>query len=177
MEKEPQMNKQDTLISRSGSSNNPEAMIFLDNLFKELESDAYLACVMKGAEDDSDIGGLKAIRILAQQDEKVVTVILSQEVNKRKLLKTLSDENKRIRLDLQGDPTELHKLALAVLKNLSQQTVAAMSISQNPQTGRDVVQVHFPKAFMNLDPGCPSSYKEYFGLSVALYFLKKVPFK
>ena len=73
----------------------------------------------------------------------------------------------------------LESEALNVLRAQQLQTVAGLSISTSQQTGADIVEIFYPKPLMGL-PILGFAVNEEYGrtwaMTLAVYFLKKVPF-
>lgn len=179
-EQEPFADNLDALISEVESSEDPQGR-FMAGLLRELQSDAYKIVVIKGANDPSEIGRSKVLRIVAEQDGVIHNFVVFDgtlgKKSKRQISKDIRDATKKFAVDIDGDPINLENLAINTLRHVSLQTIAAMSISENIKTREDVLQIHFPTVFMNLNPDISPSQRDYFGLAMAAYFLKKVPIK
>lgn len=164
-------------ISEFESSENPQAR-FMAELLREIRSDSYKIVLIKGADEFSECGRMKALRIVAEQDGVIKNFALYDgslgKESKRQMSKAIREETKKIDGDIDGDPINLENLAIKTLRHVSLQTIAAISINENIKTREDVVQIRFPTVFMNLNPNIPPSQRDYFGLAVAAYFLKRV---
>ena len=73
----------------------------------------------------------------------------------------------------------LESEALNVLRAQQLQTVAGLSISTSQQTGADIVEIFYPKPLMGLPIlgfGVNEEYGRTWAMTLAVYFLKRVPF-
>jgi len=143
-------------------------------------SDAYRLAILSGTSDPSELMVFQAIRIVGKRNNRLESLTLSMSPNKntrRGQLDTMLEATRKIPLNSSGVTafSAFQGAALDTLKNANLQTIAAMQVSRSVTSRKEIVQVNYPRVFMNLMP-VPEPLRQNLGLNIATYFLKTVPF-
>jgi len=178
-EQEPKGFDVEEVISRLEASANPTHNHIAESL-KELRTPgAY-----KFFNNSKEPGLIQAARIIRNQKANELLSIVSdfsvKDLTKKEfkqLVNTISKETKEIPSVGIWLTDEQESLALKILEEVPLKTVAAMIILKGGMTGDRIVEVFYPRVFMNLDHSVPPSQKNTLGFAVAAYFLKTVPIK
>lgn len=143
------------------------------------DSDDYRAWVFKGASNLAELGEVKALRLVGKQVGFFSALLYFEGFGdgraQRAINSTIRKETKALRVHPMI--AKFERLGIDVLRRRELQTLGALVIEKNIATQKDIIEIIFPKVFMNLDPNLPPSQREYFGAAVATHFLKKIPFK
>jgi len=165
------------VISRLEASANPTHNHIAESLEELRTRGAYNIC-----RTSDEPGPVQAARIIIKQPDSTLVSVVSdfsgEDLERKKykqLVNTIRKENKELPSISIWLANEEESLALNILEEAQLKTVAAMIILKGRMTGYQIVQVCYPRVFMNLDPSIPPSRKEELGLAVAVHFLKKVP--
>jgi len=163
-------------ISNLEASPNPTHIQIVESLKELITSGAYNIC-----RTSDEPGPVQVARIIIKQPDSTLVSVVSdfsgEDLERKKykqLVNTIRKENKELPSISIWLANEEESLALNILEEAQLKTVAAMIILKGRMTGYQIVQVCYPRVFMNLDHSIPPSRKEELGLAVAVHFLKKV---
>lgn len=143
-------------------------------------SGAYRLAILSGNSDPSELMVFQAIRIVGKRNHRLESLTLSMSPNKNtrtRQLDTMLEATRKIPVNSSGFTafSVFQDAALNALENANPQTIAAMQVSRSVTSRKEIVQVNYPRVFMNLMP-VPESFRQDLGLGIATYFLKTVPF-
>lgn len=143
-------------------------------------SGAYRLAILSGTSDPSERMIFEAVRIVGKRNNRLQSLTFSMSPNKnttRRQLDTMLEATRKIPVNSSGLTafSAFQDDALDALENANLQTIAAMQISRSVTSRKEIVQVNYPRVFMNLMP-VPEPFRQDLGLGIATYFLKTVPF-
>lgn len=153
---------------------------YLGKSLRELfYSGYYRTAFTREIPDPNEPMALQAIRIVGKRNNELQSLTFTMspdEEGHKRQLKTVFEETKKLPLypSLAKSFSILEDTALYALESPKLQTIAAMQVSIGVARGNVIVQVDYPRPFMNLLP-LPEPYREDLGLGMAIYFLQKVP--
>lgn len=179
-EKEPREGfSVNTLLANIESKNNiTDTDRYIAESLRELySSNAYLAAIPRDCPKEQFL--IKAVRIVRrmESDNELVSIVFGGDNFERKrsqLINTILEESKRLPVTNRRMPRAQERLALNRLKETGFSTVASMAIIEGTTSGKQTIEVRYPKVFMNIDSSVPPPQS---GLAIAVYFLKRVPIK
>lgn len=166
------------LANLESRNNNTDTDRYIAESLRELYlSNAYLAAIPPDSPKEQFL--TKAVRVLRRMESgnELVSMVFGGdnfEKERSQLTKTISEETERLAATNRRKPRGQELLALNRLKEEGLSTVASMAIIEGITTGRQTLEVRYPKVFMGIDSSVPQSQS---GLALALYFLKRVPIK
>lgn len=175
-EKEPSSVRK--VISNLESSKNIIDRYGAESLRELSLSGAYLSALPHNTSNEPGLTKILRVVRRTEVNNKQLSIILSQSSGKEysQLISTLLKVTKKLPV-FRRLLKEEEFLALNTLRQGGFNTIASMAIIEDSISGGHTVEMRFPRVFTNLDPNIPPSQRNTFGLAVAVYFLKKVPFR
>lgn len=171
-EQEPNFGTQ-KLIYALEASGDPSKRHIAESL-KEL----YLPDAFTCRSTSKESGVLQAVRVIRKEETSsdllsYIFYAKNTVEKKSQVLNTIREETRKIPLRAGRMTKDLESRVLNTLAERQLKTVAVMAIFRGSITGEQIVQIFYPKVFMNVEPSISPSQKEKAAFAISAYFLKK----
>lgn len=143
----------------------------------------YLPDTFMCRSTSEESGIIQALRIIrkdnASNDLLSYTFYVNDTVGlKTQLIKTMRKKTREIPgNDRKVMTRDFESRVLKILAERQIKTVAGMMLLSGSMTRELIVQIIYPKVFMNVEPSIPPSQRDKSATAIASYFLKKGPIK